>query len=411
MTVPAGRRYDELDGLRGVASLLVVFHHGLLFYDYALYSGAPDQSRNGWDLGVASLPLTPGGWGGLAISVFFVLSGFVLAHSLAKTRLDWAALVAKRYVRLTLPILAACVIAWAILALFEGNYLRFLAYMPASNLAESVLPAPNLPSAVGQALTAMFTYRPHPTNYDGVLWTMPIEFAGSLILITIYAVSNWRPLRRFEHRRLIIGMLTIFTLANYQCYLGLFGIGALLNHLAPHGIRRLAGWPQIVGLLAVGLILGTTPHNPAPWPVFGLMQAAYRPLWSIRWVMDWAAFWHGIGATLIVVAVLSSAALRTLFSSAVPKWLGQVSYPLYLIHAPLVPVFYCGTFVLLRDHGWSEPAATVAAILALAGSALVFAQLLTIAVERPTIALSGTVGRRLDAIGPWGNARRKSHAS
>ena len=55
-------RYEILDGLRGVAAMLVVAYH--LFETY--YHGAPDQPIN---------------HGYLAVDFFFVLSGFVIGYA------------------------------------------------------------------------------------------------------------------------------------------------------------------------------------------------------------------------------------------------------------------------------------------------------------------------------------------
>ena len=55
-------RYEILDGLRGVAAMLVVAYH--LFETY--YSGKPDQPIN---------------HGYLAVDFFFVLSGFVIGYA------------------------------------------------------------------------------------------------------------------------------------------------------------------------------------------------------------------------------------------------------------------------------------------------------------------------------------------
>ena len=54
-------RYEILDGLRGVAAMLVVAYH--LFETY--YGGKPDQPIN---------------HGYLAVDFFFVLSGFVIGY-------------------------------------------------------------------------------------------------------------------------------------------------------------------------------------------------------------------------------------------------------------------------------------------------------------------------------------------
>ena len=55
-------RYEILDGLRGVAAMLVVAYH--LFETY--YGGKPDQPIN---------------HGYLAVDFFFVLSGFVIGYA------------------------------------------------------------------------------------------------------------------------------------------------------------------------------------------------------------------------------------------------------------------------------------------------------------------------------------------
>ena len=55
-------RYEILDGLRGVAAMLVVAYHLLETY----YGGKPDQPIN---------------HGYLAVDFFFVLSGFVIGYA------------------------------------------------------------------------------------------------------------------------------------------------------------------------------------------------------------------------------------------------------------------------------------------------------------------------------------------
>ena len=61
-------RYEILDGLRGVAAVLVVAYHLLETY----YEGSPDQPIN---------------HGYLAVDFFFVLSGFVIGLAYAALKL------------------------------------------------------------------------------------------------------------------------------------------------------------------------------------------------------------------------------------------------------------------------------------------------------------------------------------
>jgi peptidoglycan/LPS O-acetylase OafA/YrhL len=108
-TVKSARMF-ELDAVRGIASLVVVFDHfGELFY-----------RRRGISIDdpVSLLKATPFGvlvQGSSAVITFFVLSGFVLSipfraedHSIS-----WPRFVCKRILRLYLPFLVALAIASA----------------------------------------------------------------------------------------------------------------------------------------------------------------------------------------------------------------------------------------------------------------------------------------------------------
>src|SRR5580698_99847 len=110
-------RYGHLDGLRGVAAVNVMLSHVVVACDFALYSGLPSDSHFSWDIAVSAWPLLlPVAGANFSVCVFLVLSGFVLAHAFSGGRLGAAALAVKRAVRLGLPILAATLFAWALLA-------------------------------------------------------------------------------------------------------------------------------------------------------------------------------------------------------------------------------------------------------------------------------------------------------
>lgn len=51
---------------------------------------------------------------------------------------------------------------------------------------------------------------------------------------------------------------------------------------------------------------------------------------------DLGRFWPGLGSHILCFAVLLSPTLRKLLSHDVLLWLGSISYPLYLLHGPLM---------------------------------------------------------------------------
>src|SRR5262245_59292762 len=103
----SGHRVEFLDGMRGWASLMVVFAH-LLPCFLAITTPMYRQPY-----------LTFISDGTLAVYIFFVLSGFALSIRFLQTgssRIP-VELALRRYPRLTLPIFASCAIAFVLMKL------------------------------------------------------------------------------------------------------------------------------------------------------------------------------------------------------------------------------------------------------------------------------------------------------
>src|SRR4029450_8386999 len=100
--------HTHLHGVRGIASFVVLIYHHIYPFTYALIDSDPD---NPWIRAVSSSPLAAFYNGTFCVWVFFVLSGLVLSPSMYRPRGSLPAIVIKRYVRLTLPILATSILA------------------------------------------------------------------------------------------------------------------------------------------------------------------------------------------------------------------------------------------------------------------------------------------------------------
>ncbi len=74
----AGRRYETLDGLRGVAAV------GVMLYHIGGWTGRPWLVSHGY----------------LAVDFFFCLSGFVLAHAYGRREIGWWGFMGQRLIRL-----------------------------------------------------------------------------------------------------------------------------------------------------------------------------------------------------------------------------------------------------------------------------------------------------------------------
>src|SRR6478735_3104673 len=104
-------RFKYLDGLRGVAALVVVFAHFFQFFLPAAFAPALADHLEEKTLGGSPLNLAING--NFAVTLFFVLSGFVLSAPFFLKRDAWWYMGAtiKRYPRLALPAAASTLLA------------------------------------------------------------------------------------------------------------------------------------------------------------------------------------------------------------------------------------------------------------------------------------------------------------
>lgn len=310
------RRVGFLDGLRGVASLIVVFYHILIL-------------GVGWDRAHQLIRWTgPFLNGTYSVSVFFVLSGFVLSQSAAGRKTALAAEVAARYLRLTVPMTASLLFA----CLLHRYFLP-----PASQEGFTYV----------QAWTDGLwrVYRTGHSQINDVVWTMRIEFLGSLAIYFIYHFSppRWR-----------VAVLSLFALAALAdpLYLG-FPAGGLIREAWSRHYLRGARWAWLTLSLALLLNLAG----------------------------DRLGF-HGycLSATLLVVSLFLWAPLGRFFECAPFRFLGRISFCLYLLHASILAC-------LAPRVPETGAAGTRIFLLALEGLPLALgcAWLLTIALDEPMI--------------------------
>ncbi|WP_371347681.1 acyltransferase family protein [Ancylobacter sp. IITR112] len=357
VSLPGGRVHC-LDGLRGLAACSVVAFH--FFY---AFTPAPftDWGRTGfslWDTPLAVL------WNGhFAVAIFFVLSGFVLAASAPGSAREAPAMIGLRYLRLALPALASSVLAFAWLMSFP-EAAREVQAMTGSRWFRWTYQPPIPPFSQALWEGGVGAFLGGSTRFNNPLWTMHVEFLGSLLIYGGYAVlpGRARPLA-MALGGLALGVAGQFSLAAF--------CGGALVFEGRHLLRD--HWRAGCALGLAGLVLGAT--YPGHSPEGGL----------IPYVLSFLGRdgTRQIGAVLVLIALLITPAMRRLFESTPLQKLGELSFPLYLVHVPLIVAPACAFYA--RFGPLDTPAlaglfaATFLAALALAG-------VLLVTVERPVLA-------------------------
>ena len=380
-------RDAQLDGLRGLAALMVVFAHLVLALHPALLGGGERVAHfpHAAELGHTGLIFlyNPD----LAVTVFFVLSGYVLAGSATAGAAPFSELVVRRYVRLALPILAASAFAWA---LVEAGAFH---PQPAADLAKSTWLAEPYAWAATQggdalrmlwlALAGCFAFGPY--DYDPALWTMPTEFWGSCLLFAAYRALPGT----FASREGGLVVAAFAILLGWNTSFAGFGAGVALFEI----MRRLPArrdWAAPLGgaLCLAGVVLGGTPYL-IDLPAGGTYARIFLALASH--VENPVGLLHRTAAVCLVAAALLWRPLQAGLHTAPVQFLGRVSFMLYLLHVPVI----CALADLLLPR-WTEalgynPASAAVAGLAIAIS-LALAEAGTRCVDHPAITLARRAG-------------------
>jgi peptidoglycan/LPS O-acetylase OafA/YrhL len=403
----AGGRYSHLDGLRGCAALVVMLHHCINTFDLAITTGHARHAYGRLDALISGLPFLLVNAGNFSVCIFFTLSGFVLALAFSHSRLGAPALVAKRYVRLAVPILVSCLASYALLSSNAYRNTAVAAHTRSDWAAAQFLQTPQILAALREGTYRdLLTSVPGSLSYNSTLWTMQVEFAGSLFLIAIICSLRYWLHDADAVRGYGLLLFVITALAFSSTYLLPFSIGAAMYFggagrdvsAEPITVPR---WRTAcyVALGACALFFGTIPYSSQPTLAIepftqlpALPHAVPLPL------VDAQAFWHVIGAAGVLFIVQTSAFWREMLEHRWCRFLGDISFPLYLIHVPVLCSAGAATYLFAIAHGCAATVAVFAAVFVTIVVSLTLAFLATFLVERPSIVLSDYAARTVQTM-------------
>jgi peptidoglycan/LPS O-acetylase OafA/YrhL len=370
---PGQRRphLTSLDGLRGIAALVVVVFHALIIspaWQSARLEGVEDRRDPLWVL--THTPLALSWMGNEAVFVFFILSAFVLSLPAAAGHVTWRAYYPKRLVRIYLPVWASLVlaVAWAVVVPRRpdpGRSEWFNNHFPVQGALDVARDALLLPS-VGWI--------------NSPLWSLTWEMIFSLLL-PVYVLVALRLRRHAIPAALVLlAVLTVAAgLGHYSVVLlGMFAMGTLMAF----GQHRLAQWAARIETLPAGwwLVGGTT-------VALLTSRALLLDLGPLARFEGAARGLQILGCCALVFMALHCGWLRDALSRPTMHWIGVRSFSLYLVHEPLL----VSLAILL-------PGASVLVLLILTMPlSLALAHVFHRVVERPSQRLAGKAGE-------WGRA-------
>lgn len=343
--------YALLDGLRGVAALLVVWYHIFEGFQFAGNKPVIDFINHGY----------------LAVDFFFILSGFVVGYAYdnrwGKT-LTLGGFFRRRLIRLQ-PMVCMGAVIGAVSFLLSGMerwdgthatlWLTFLAFVCGCLM----LPAlPGMPREV-RGNGEMF-----PLN--GPCWSLFFEYVGNIV----YALF----IRRLSTRLLALLSFALccalawFAVTDQSGY-GSIGVGWTVDrtNILGGSLRMLC--PFTMGLLLSRIFKPIHYARGAFWTSAALLLIIFHVPYIHS---DGALSLNGIFEAACIIAVFplvvwyaASGKTTDIASTRICRFLGDISYPLYIVHYPLMYAFYMW---LIKTHQYTLHETWPAALAAVSAS-------------------------------------------
>lgn len=309
--------YSILDGLRGVAAIMVVFFH--LFEAYA--TSHIDQEIN---------------HGYLAVDFFFILSGFVIGYAYDDRwkKMSVKDFIKRRFIRLH-PLVVMGAVIGAIMFYFQGCEVWDVSRVSVGMLVVATLMnaflIPATPGFEIRGVTEMF-----PLN--GPSWSLFYEYIGNLL----YAF--------FIHKLPTKALALLVALAG--CGLAAFAVWGPLGDLcfgfSLTGDNILGGSLRLLFSFSAGLLLSRIFRPGRLRGAFWICSAAVVVLLGVPRIGGNEHLWmNGLYDTVCCVLLFplivfwgASGETTDAATTRICKFLGDISYPLYMVHYPFIYLYY-----------------------------------------------------------------------
>ncbi len=341
--IPTGK-IAYLEGVRGFAALMVLFHHfGIAFYPAHYDGGAHYDGFVGWahtdglEIKWFESPLSFLTNGNFAVAIFYILSGFVLSHKYYQENnpMIMVSAAQRRFLRLFIPVAFTIILSWILLKAGAYNHIE------ASKISLSDWWLAGLWKVDTDLLTliqhlgykVMFM---SDSSFDTSMWTMTTELFGSIFVFAFLALSH-----NVRRKGFLLLCMFYFYFITGQYYFCAFVLGIVLNYIHKDAMRpgsAMARNVLMIGFLIVGLLLGSYPSS-------GIVRGTFFKFTEDTMLVTQYQIIHVIGAFLLIVSFIYSPLLQKIFSNKFFTFLGFISFSLYLLHPLVIGAFSCNLFM------------------------------------------------------------------
>ncbi|MES2560872.1 MAG: acyltransferase [Bacteroidota bacterium] len=354
-------REHAIDGLRGLAALVVVVSHFLCaFYPATDTLLLKDMRVNGLEATLSQTPFNLLYNGNFAVCVFFVISGYVLSASFFASHQQETIYSSayRRYFRLMIPVLATSFFYYLFITQdwFVSKYIPPVSDSPWMQKMWNVEPAPW--HFIKSTLYDLVVHPEIEPLYNPALWSIGIELKGSyLVYIFLLCMGN--------HRFRWMGYVGLILLT-LKTYYVLFISGIVLSDVFHRKKLYRLSTGQLLILLVIVCYVGSYKYTDTTnlWHALDGLRGIVKP--------------QAIGAVCLFYICLQSGLAARIMTTQAVNFLGKISYSLYLIHLLVIGSLSGIVFKLFVEQlAWSYVMASGATFVITLGVSFILAKVCT----------------------------------
>ena len=321
--------YELLDGLRGVAALMVLVYH--IFEGFAFAS-----ATNGVGDGI----IRTLNHGHIAVDFFFILSGFVISYAYDDRwqKMSIGGFFKRRLIRLHPMIVLGAVIG-AVAFLFDGcmrwdGSVTSVGWVMVALLLTMFM----IPAVPGAQYEVRGNGEMFPLN--GPMWSLFFEYIGNIL----YALV----IRRFSTKALaalaaVLGILHAYFFVGDLSGYDSVGVGWTID-----SVNFWGGAVRMLFPFTVGMLLARKFRARSVKGAFWICSALLIVIFSVPYLAcDKAISINSLYEVICIAIVFpfivwlgACGKSENKITSRINRFLGDISYPLYIVHYPIMYVFY-----------------------------------------------------------------------
>ncbi|MBQ8695213.1 MAG: acyltransferase [Bacteroidaceae bacterium] len=350
--------YELLDGLRGVAAILVLFYHIFEGFSFA-------EVTNGAGDGI----IRTLNHGHIAVDFFFILSGFVISYAYDDrwNKMNTWQFFKRRLIRLHPMLIMGAIIGCLAFASvgferWDGSTAPTGWVMTALLLTMFMIPAvPGLPYEV-RGNGEMF-----PLNGPG--WSLFFEYIGNILYALFMRRMSTRILTTFT---ILLGIAHAwFFIGNVSGY-DMIGVGWTIDEVNFWG-----GLVRMLFPFSMGMLIARTFKPRKVKGAFWICSVTLVVLFSVPYIASSGAISLNSLYEFVCIAFifpmlvwLGACGTASGTTGKMNRVLGELSYPLYIVHYPIMYIFYAW---LIKNNIYTlDNCLGVAALVIVSSIALAF---------------------------------------